>query len=97
MAKRAGVIEIKRNQSLSSLAQDVPKGTLSPVRPTYQASAARVERSEIRVCFKPLLGSQLSICPIFRSATQVGDRDDFDLIIGNLAVDDSIWEAFGMC
>jgi len=24
----------------------------------------------------------------------VGDRNDFDLIIGNLAVDDSIWEAF---
>jgi len=24
----------------------------------------------------------------------MGDRDDFDLIIGNLAVYDSIWEAF---
>src|SRR4051812_39284361 len=32
------------------------KRTHLDVRLTYQASAARVERSEIRVCCKPLLG-----------------------------------------
>jgi len=40
------------------------------------------ERSEIRVCFRPLLGSQLSICPVLRPATKVGDRDDLDRIVG---------------
>ncbi len=50
--RRALHASTKASRSLAAILDGVPR----LVRPTYQASAARVERSEIRVCFKPLLG-----------------------------------------